>query len=84
MANRWRKKLETVTDFIFLASKITADGDGSHETKRSLLFGTKAMTNLDSVLESIGIILPTKIHIVQSLVQEDSTCHRATKPVHHN
>ena len=62
-----------LTDFIFLASKITADGDGSHETKRSLLFGTKAMTNLDSVLESIGIILPTKIHIVQSLVQEDST-----------
>ena len=86
MANRWGKKLETVTDFIyfFLASKITADGDCSHETKRSLLFGTKAMTNLDSVLESIGITLPTKIHIDQSPVQEDSTCHRATKPVHHN
>ena len=78
------EKLETVTDFIFLGSKITADGDCSHEIKRSLLFGTKAMTNLDSVLKSRGITLPTKIHIVQSLVQEDSTCHRATKPVHHN
>ena len=51
---------ETVTDFIFFGSKITADGDCSHEIKRCLLFGRKAMTNLDSILKSIDITLPTK------------------------
>ena len=62
------KRVETVTDFIFLDSKITADGDYSHETKRCLLLGRKAMTNLDSVLESIDVILLTKIHIVKAKV----------------
>ena len=57
-------KVETVTDFIFLDSKITADGDCSHEIKRCLLLRTKAMTNLDSTLKSRGIILPTNVHIV--------------------
>ena len=56
--------METVTDFIFLASKITADGDCSHEIKRCLLLGRKAMTNPDSILKSRDITLPTKIHIV--------------------
>ena len=54
--------METVTDFIFLGSKITADGDCSHEIKRHLLLGRKAMTNLDSILKSRDIILPTKVH----------------------
>ena len=53
--------METVTDFIFLGSKITADGDCSHETKRRLLLGRKAMTNLDSILKSRDITLPTKV-----------------------
>ena len=53
--------METVTDFIFWSSKITADGDCSHEIKRSLLLGSKAMTNLDSILKSRDITLPTKI-----------------------
>ena len=57
--------VETVSDFIFLGSKITADGDGSHETKRRLLLGRKAMTNLDSVLKSRGITLLTKVCIVK-------------------
>ena len=56
--------METVTDFIFLGSKITADGDCSHEIKRRLLLGRKAMTNLDSMLKSIDIILPTNVHLV--------------------
>ena len=60
--------METVTDFIFLGSKITADGDFSHETKRSLLLGRKAMTNLDSVLKSIDMTLPTNVHIVKAMV----------------
>ena len=60
--------METVTDFIFLGSKITADGDGSHEVKRRLLFGRKAMTNLESILKSRGINLPTKVHIVKAMV----------------
>ena len=60
--------METVTDFIFLSSKITADGDCSHEIKRHLLLGRKAMTNLDSVLKTRNIILPTKVHIVKALV----------------
>ena len=60
--------METVTDFILLASKITADGDCSHEIKRCLLLGRKAMTNLDSVLKSRDIILLTKVHIVKAMV----------------
>ena len=60
--------METVTDFIFLGSKITADGDYSHEIKRYLLLGRKAMTNLDSLLKSKEIILPTKIHIIKTMV----------------
>ena len=61
-------KMETVTDFIFLGSKITADGDCSHEIKRRLLFGRKAKTNLDSILKSRDITLPTKVHIVKAMV----------------
>ena len=60
--------METVTDFIFLGSKITADGDCSHEIKRCLLLGRKAMTNLDSVLRSKDITLLTKVHIVKVMV----------------
>jgi len=58
-----RESTETVTDFIFWGSKITADGDCSHEIKRRLLLGRKAMTNLDNILKSRDIALPTKIHI---------------------
>ena len=61
-------KVEAVTDFIFMASKITADGDCSHEIKRRLLLGRKAMTNLDSILKSRDITLPTKVHIVKAIV----------------
>ena len=57
--------METMTDFIFLGSKITVDGDCSHEIKRLLLLGRKAMTNLDSILESRDFTLPTKIHLVK-------------------
>ena len=60
--------VETVTDFAFLDSKITADGDCSHESKRCLLLGRKAMTNLDSALKSRDIILPTKVHLVKAMV----------------
>ena len=60
--------METVTDFIFLGSKITADGDCSHEIKRHLLLGRKAMTNLDSTLKSKDITLPTKVHLVKATV----------------
>ena len=60
--------VETVTDFIFLASKINADGDCSHEIKRCLLLGRKAMTNIDSILKSRDISLPTKVCIVQAMV----------------
>ena len=67
MANRWGND-ETVTDFIFLGSKITADGDCSHEIKRHLLLGRKVMTNLDSILKSRDITLPTKIHLVKVIV----------------
>ena len=59
---------ETVTDFIFLGSKIPADGDCSHEIKRRLLLGRKVMTNLDSILRSRDITLPTKVHLVKSMV----------------
>ena len=62
------ERMETVTDFIFLGSKITADGDCSHEIKRCLLLGRKAMTNLDSILKSRGITLPAKFHIVKAMV----------------
>ena len=61
-------KMETVTDFIFLGSKIIADGDCSHETKRHLLLGRKAMTNLDGILKSRDITLPTKVCIVKAMV----------------
>ena len=67
MANRW-EKMETVTDFIFLSSNITVDGECSHESKRHLLLGRKAMTNLDSLLKSRDITLPTKVHTVQTMV----------------
>ena len=60
--------METVTDFIFLGSKITADSDYSHEIKRHLFLGRKAMTNLDSVLKSRDITLPTKVHLVKTMV----------------
>ena len=60
--------METVTDFIFLGSKITANGDCSHEIKRRLLLGRKGMTNLDSILKSRDITLPTKVHLVRAMV----------------
>ena len=60
--------METVTDFIFLGSKITADGDCSHEIKRCLLLGRKVMTNLDSILKSRDITLPIKVHLVKATV----------------
>ena len=62
------KKIETVADFIFLSSKITADGDCSHEIKRLLLLGRKAMTNLDRILKSRDFTLPTKVHLVKAMV----------------
>ena len=68
MENRWRGGMETVTDFIFLGSKITVDGKCSHEIKRRLLLGRKIMTNLDSILKSRDIILPTKVHLVKAMV----------------
>ena len=60
--------VETVSDFLFLGSKITADGDCSHEMKRHLLLGRKVMTNLDSILKSRVIILPTKVRLVKAMV----------------
>ena len=60
--------METVADFIFLGSKITADGDYSHEIRRHLLFGRNVMTNLDSILKSRDITLPTKVHLVKAMV----------------
>ena len=68
---RWKidgETVETVIDFIFLGSKITADGDCSHEIKRHLLLGRKAMTNLDSIFKSRDITLPTKVHLVKAMV----------------
>ena len=64
----WEIDGETVSDFIFLGSKITADGDCSHAIKRRLLFGRKVMTNLDSILKSRDITLPTKVHLVKAMV----------------
>ena len=60
--------METVTDFIFLGSKITSDGNSSHEIKRYLLLRRKAMTNLDSILKSRDITLPTNVHLVKAIV----------------
>ena len=60
--------MKTMTDFLFLGSKITADGDYSHEIKRRLLLGRKAMTNLDTILKSRDITLPTKVHLVQAMI----------------
>ena len=67
MANRW-ETVETVTDFILGGSKIIADGDCSHEIKRHLLLVRKIMTNLDSILKSRDITLPTKVHLVRAMV----------------
>ena len=69
--NSWQidgETMEIVRDFIFLGSKITADGDCSHEIKRCLLLGRKAMINLDSILKSRDITLPTKVHLVKAMV----------------
>ena len=60
--------METVTDFVFLSCKITADGDCSHKIKRWLLLGSKVMTNLDSIFKSRDITLPTKVHLVKAMV----------------
>ena len=60
--------VETVSNFIFLGSKITADGDSSHEIKRGLFLGRKIMTKLDSILKSRDIILPTKVHLIKAMV----------------
>ena len=62
------EKVEAVTDFIFLGSKITADGNYNHKIKRNLLLGRKVMTNLDSILKSKEITLPTKVHLVKAMV----------------
>ena len=67
MANKW-ENVETVTDFIFLGSKITAEGDCNHKINRHLLLGRKIITNLDSILKSRGITLPTKVHLVKAMV----------------
>ena len=64
----WEIDGETVSDFIFLGSKITVDGDCSHEIKRHLLLGRKVMTNLDSIVKSRDIILPTKVHLVKAMI----------------
>ena len=63
-----QETVETVSDFIFLGSRITADGDCNHEIKRHLLLGRKAMTNLDSILKSRDITLPTKVHLVKAML----------------
>ena len=68
----WRIDGETVADFILGGSKITADGDCSHEIKRRLLVGRKVMTNLDSILKSTDITLPTKVHLVKAMVSQYS------------
>ena len=64
----WEIDRETVSDFIFLGSKVTADGECSHEIKRGLLFGRKAMNNLDSILKSRDITLPTEVRLVKAMV----------------
>ena len=72
MASKWWGGMETVRDFILWGSKITADGDGSHEIKRLLLLGKKVMTNLGSILQSRDITLQTKVHIVKAVVFSSS------------
>ena len=67
MANRW-ETMEIVTDFIFLSSKMTVDGEFRHEVKRCLLLGRKVMTNLDSILKSRDITLPTKVRLVKAMI----------------
>ena len=69
-----RKTVETVSDFIFWLSKITTDGDCSHEIKRCLLLGRKAIINLDSILKSRDITLPTKIHLVKAMISSSHVC----------
>ena len=71
----WEIDGETVSDFIFGGSQITADGDCSHEIKRCLLLGRKVMTNLDSILKSRDITLPTKIHLVKAMVTAGNSGH---------
>ena len=66
MASRWRT-METVTDFIFVGSKITANGNCNHEIKRYLFLGRKAMTNLDSILKSKDVTLPTKVYLIKAM-----------------
>ena len=70
----WQIDGEIVADFIFLGSKITADGDCSHEIKRRLFLGKKVMTNLDSILKSRDITLPTKVHLVKAMVFPVAMC----------
>ena len=79
MANRW-ETMETVTDFILGGSKITADGDCSYEIKRHLLLGRKAMTNLDSILKSRDITLPTKVCLVKAIVFPVSSFQKTLIP----
>ena len=67
MGNRW-ETVETVSDFIWGGSKITADGDCSHDIKRRLLLGRRAMTNLDSILKTRDITLPSEVHLVKSMI----------------
>ena len=74
MANRWRNSGEKMADFIVLGSKITADGDCSHEIKRHLLLRRKIMTNLDSIFKSRDITLPTKVHLVKAMVEKLWSC----------
>ena len=71
MGNRW-ETVEAVSDFTFWGSKITADGDCSHEIKRCLLLGSKVMTNLDNILKGRDITLPTKVHLVKAMVFQGS------------
>ena len=85
----WQIDVDTVADFIFGGSKITADGDCSHEIKRCLLLGRKVMINLDSILKSRDITLPTMVHLVSSVTQSCPTlcnpmyCSTPGLPVHH-
>ena len=79
MANTW-EKMGTVTDFIFLGSKITTDGDCSHKIKRRLFLGRKAMTNLDSILKSRDFSLPTKVCLVKAMVFQQSCTDVRAEP----
>ena len=75
----WQIDRETVADFIFLGSKITADGDCSHEIKRRLLLGRKVITNLDSIIQSRNITLPTKVHLVVMYGYESRAIKKAER-----